>query len=116
MGRLPARLRSRRGHRQDGGLRRRRSTGEEGRAWQAAADTFARFDAADYYLFSIPMWNHQVPYILKQFIDVVNQPGMVFAFDPVEGYRGLLTGKKAAVIYTGAVYGEDAGRRSASTT
>lgn len=83
--------------------------GEEGRAWQAAADTFARFDAADHYLFTVPMWNHQVPYILKQFIDVVSQPGMVFAFDPVEGYRGLLTGKRAAVIYTGAVYGEGRG-------
>ena len=84
--------------------------GEEARAWQAATDTFVRFDAADCYLFSVPMWNHQVPYILKQFIDVVSQPGMVFAFDPVEGYRGLLTGKRAAVIYTGAVYGEARGK------
>ncbi len=56
-------------------------------------------------LFSIPMWNHGIPYILKQFIAVVSQPGMVFAFDPVAGYTGLLTGKKAAVIYTSAVYG-----------
>ena len=28
------------------------------------------------------MWNHGVPYILKQFIDVVSQPGLVFGFDP----------------------------------
>ena len=46
-----------------------------------------------------------MPYILKQFIDVVSQPGMVFSFDPEHGYTGLLTGKKAAVIYTSAVYG-----------
>jgi FMN-dependent NADH-azoreductase len=83
--------------------------GEEGRAWQDAVDTFERFDAADHYLFSVPMWNHQVPYILKQFIDVVSQPGLVFGFDPAQGYRGLLRGKKAAVIYTGAVYGEGRG-------
>ena len=45
-------------------------------------DTFRRFDAADRYLFSVPMWNAGVPYILKQFIDVVSQPGLVFGFDP----------------------------------
>jgi FMN-dependent NADH-azoreductase len=67
--------------------------------------TFERFDEADTYLLSVPMWNSGVPYILKQFIDTVSQPGMVFNFDPVEGYSGLLTGKKAIVIYTSAVYG-----------
>ncbi|WP_129787217.1 FMN-dependent NADH-azoreductase [Promicromonospora panici] len=84
-------------------------SGEGVAAWAAAKATFARFDAADRYLFSVPMWNAGVPYILKQFIDVVSQPGMVFGFDPVTGYEGLLTGKKAAVIYTGAVWGEDRG-------
>jgi FMN-dependent NADH-azoreductase len=79
-------------------------TGEQAAAWQAAKDTFERFNAADEYLFTVPMWNHGIPYILKQFIDVVSQPGMVFGFDPVAGYTGLLTGKKAAVIYTSAVY------------
>jgi FMN-dependent NADH-azoreductase len=78
-------------------------------AWQAAVDTFRRFDSADRYLFSIPMWNHGVPYILKQFIDVVSQPGMVFGFDPERGYTGLLANKKAAVVYTSAVYGPDRG-------
>jgi FMN-dependent NADH-azoreductase len=80
-------------------------TGEQAAAWQAVKDTFERFDAADEYLFTVPMWNHGIPYILKQFIDVVSQPGMVFAFDPLAGYTGLLADKKAAVIYTSAVYG-----------
>lgn len=78
-------------------------------AWDDAVAAFRRFDAADVYLFSVPMWNHGVPYILKQFIDVVSQPGMVFGFDPEAGYTGLLTGKRAAVIYTSAVYGDDRG-------
>ncbi len=77
------------------------------RAWAAAQATFRRFDAADRYLFSVPMWNHGVPYILKQFIDVVSQPGMVFGFDAATGYQPLLHGKKAAVVYTSAVYGPD---------
>ena len=41
----------------------------------------------------------------SSFIDVVSQPGMVFSFDPELGYTGLLTGRKAAVVYTSAVYG-----------
>ena len=80
-------------------------TGEQADAWRAARSTFERFAAADEYLFTVPMWNHGIPYILKQFIDVVSQPGMAFGFDPTDGYTGLLTGKKATVIYTSAVYG-----------
>src|SRR6185436_13137773 len=80
-----------------------------GDAWRAAVDTFHRFDSADRYLFSVPMWNHGVPYILKQFIDVVSQPGLVFGFDPERGYTGLLKNKRAAVIYTSAVYGPERG-------
>ena len=45
--------------------------GDGADAWQRARATFDRFDAADRYLFSVPMWNAGVPYILKQFIDVV---------------------------------------------
>ena len=85
--------------------------GAQARAWDRARRAFHRFDAADAYLFSVPMWNGGVPYVLKQLIDVVSQPGMVFGFDPVEGYSGLLTGKKAVLLLTSAVYGPD---RSAS--
>lgn len=84
-------------------------TGPGADAWAAARATFERFAAADRYLFSVPMWNAGVPYILKQFIDVVSQPGMVFGFDPERGYTGLVTGRKAAVVYTSAVYGDGRG-------
>jgi FMN-dependent NADH-azoreductase len=84
-------------------------SGPGAEAWRAAGATFRRFADADRYLFSVPMWNSGVPYILKQFIDVVSQPGMVFGFDAERGYTGLVTGRKAAVIYTGAVYGDDRG-------
>jgi FMN-dependent NADH-azoreductase len=87
----------------------REPIGEQHAAWTRAQAAFQRFAAADYYLFSVPMWNHGVPYILKQFIDVVSQPGMVFSFDPERGYTGLLTGKRAVAVYTSAVYGDDRG-------
>ena len=79
--------------------------GEQAQAWAAVKATFERFNAADTYLFSVPMWNHGIPYVLKQLIDVISQPGMVFGFDPEAGYTGLLTGKRAVALYTGAVYG-----------
>jgi FMN-dependent NADH-azoreductase len=85
--------------------------GEQAAAWEAAKAAFARFDAADRILFSVPMWNTGVPYILKQFVDVVSQPGLVFGVDAVTGYEGLLTGrgKRAAVVYTSAVWGPGLG-------
>jgi FMN-dependent NADH-azoreductase len=84
-----------------------RPKGAQADAWQSALATFARFDAADRLLFSVPMWNSGVPYILKQFIDVVSQPGAVFGVDAETGYVPLLAGrgKRAAVIYTSAVWG-----------
>ncbi|MGH2713762.1 MAG: FMN-dependent NADH-azoreductase [Thermoleophilaceae bacterium] len=79
-------------------------TGEQAEAWAEVQRVFARFDAADRYLFAVPMWNAGVPWVLKHFIDTITQPGMVFGFDPAAGYQPLLTGKKAAIIYTSGVY------------
>jgi FMN-dependent NADH-azoreductase len=86
-------------------------TGDEARAWRAVQAAVARFLAADRLLFSVPMWNAGVPYVLKQFIDVVSQPGTIFKVDPRTGYEHLMAGeeKKAAVIYTSAVWGPDLG-------
>ncbi|HKH25418.1 MAG TPA: NAD(P)H-dependent oxidoreductase, partial [Acidimicrobiales bacterium] len=78
-------------------------------AWREVTAAFERFAAADQYLFSVPMWNASVPYKFKLLIDVVSQPGMVFSFDPVEGYTGLLPGRRAAVLYTAAIYGPGRG-------
>jgi FMN-dependent NADH-azoreductase len=83
--------------------------GAAAQAWERATATFRRFDSYDRYLFSVPMWNAGIPYVLKQFIDVVSQPGMVFGFDPTDGYTGLLTGKKAVLLLTSAVYGPGRG-------
>jgi FMN-dependent NADH-azoreductase len=83
-------------------------SGDEGQAWAEVQRVFARFDAADEYLFTVPMWNHGVPWVLKHLIDTISQPGMVFGFDPQTGYTGLLAGKRAVVVYTGAVYYEGA--------
>ncbi|WP_018503124.1 FMN-dependent NADH-azoreductase [Parafrankia discariae] len=73
--------------------------------WAQARSVFDRFAAAETYLFNIPMWNAGVPYVLKQWIDIVTQPGWAFGFDPVAGYSGLLGGgRRAVVVYTSGVY------------
>src|SRR5436309_872600 len=51
-------------------------TPEQAAAWAEVRATFDRLNHADYLLFSVPMWNSGIPYILKQFIDVVSQPGL----------------------------------------
>ena len=81
--------------------------GDSAAAWDTAHKTFVRFNSARHLLFSVPMWNAGIPYILKQLIDVISQPGMVFGVDPRDGYSHLLEGQgnKAAVIYTSAVWG-----------
>ena len=86
-------------------------TGDAAAAWDRVHDTFARFDRADRLLFSVPMWNGGIPYILKQFIDVISQPGMIFGVDPYTGYEHLLAGRgtRAAIIYTSAVWGPQLG-------
>jgi FMN-dependent NADH-azoreductase len=83
-------------------------SGDQAAAWAEVQRIFARFDAADEYLFTVPMWNHGVPWVLKHLIDTISQPGMVFGFDPATGYTGLLAGKRAVVVYTSAVYHEGA--------
>lgn len=81
-----------------------RPSGRLATVWDSIGEVFTRFDAADRYLFGVPMWNGGVPWVLKQYIDTVTQPGLLFSFDPDTGYSGLLTGKRAAVIYTSSVY------------
>lgn len=73
-------------------------------AWESARAVFDQFAAADAYVFNIPMWNAGVPYVLKQWIDIITQPGWSFGFDPEKGYSGLMEGKQAVAIHTSGVY------------
>ncbi len=72
--------------------------------WNQIIEITQRFIDADQYVFSVPMWNGGVPYKLKQYIDIITQPGLTFEFDPQTGYKGLLQNKKANVFYTSGVF------------
>ena len=79
-------------------------SGAEQTAWQTVTAEAQRFAAADKYLFSVPMWNFGLPYVLKHYIDVITQPGLTWSFSPATGYAGLLTGKVAVVYSSGGAY------------
>lgn len=83
-------------------------TAQQQAQWDTARATFERFAAADRYLFNIPMWNNGIPYVLKWWIDVISQPGWTFNIDE-DGYAGLMTGKKAAVVYTSGTFAQSRG-------
>jgi FMN-dependent NADH-azoreductase len=85
-------------------------TPEQAKAWARVVNVIDRFKSADWYLFSIPMWNFGIPYVLKHWIDVIVQPGLTFSFSPAEGYKGLVLNKKAVTVYArGGAYGPGTG-------
>ncbi|UGY17306.1 NAD(P)H-dependent oxidoreductase [Bradyrhizobium septentrionale] len=65
----------------------------------AVAERLAlRLSLADRVLISTPMWNFGIPYKLKQWLDVIIQPGLTFRFDPALGYLPLLKDRPTIVI------------------
>ncbi len=76
--------------------------------WKNVESLISQFKAADKYVLAVPMWNFGIPYRLKHYIDILVQPGYTFAFNPQEGYKGLVTGKPAFVAYSrGGEYAPD---------
>ena len=74
-------------------------TPDEQKGWKVVEEVIGAFKAADLYVFAIPMWNFSIPYKLKQYIDVLVQPGYTFSYSPEEGYGGLVTGKRAFIAF-----------------
>ncbi len=86
-------------------------TGEERAAWAEVERVARDFASADKYLLTTPMWNFGIPYRLKQYIDIIVQPGLTFSFSPEAGYQGLVTGKPILVVYArGGDYAAEASR------
>ena len=81
-------------------------TAEERQAWDAVEKVITHFKDADKYVISLPMWNFGIPYRLKQYIDILVQPGYTFTADE-NGYEGLIKNKPLVVIYArGGAYPE----------
>jgi FMN-dependent NADH-azoreductase len=70
----------------------------EAGAWAEIARMIDRVRAADSVLIATPMWNFGPPYKLKHWIDLITQPGLSFAFDPLKGYTPLLEPRPTTVV------------------
>jgi FMN-dependent NADH-azoreductase len=66
-------------------------------AWTEIEKVIKRFLSADAYLISTPMWNFNVPYLLKQYIDLIIQPRYMFRYT-ANGPEGMIKNKKMVVI------------------
>jgi FMN-dependent NADH-azoreductase len=72
---------------------------EQKQIWKKIESIIEQFTSADKYVLAVAMWNFSIPYKLKQYIDVLVQPGYTFTYSDQKGYQGLVKGKPAAVFY-----------------
>ncbi|MHC4726789.1 MAG: FMN-dependent NADH-azoreductase [Planctomycetota bacterium] len=71
----------------------------EQQAWKDVEQVIEQFTSADKYVLAVPMWNFSIPYRLKQYIDLLVQPGYTFSYSPEAGYKGLVSGKPILVVF-----------------
>ena len=72
-------------------------TGSLKAAWKPVESQIERFLKADGYLISTPMWNFNIPYPLKQYIDIIVQPKYLFQYTAT-GPEGLAKNRKMVII------------------
>lgn len=73
-------------------------TDQQRDAFAVAERLAIRLALAERVLISTPMWNFGIPYRLKQWFDVIVQPGLTFRYDAAQGYLPLLTDRPTVVI------------------
>lgn len=69
------------------------------RIWDKIVSVIEEFKSADKYVIAVPMWNFSIPYRLKQYIDIIVQPGYTFTVDKDGNYEGLVKGKPVFIAY-----------------
>ena len=71
----------------------------ERRVWSEVVSLIDEFKSADKYVIATPMWNFSIPYRLKQYIDIIVQPGHTFTVTADGNYEGLVKGRPVFVAY-----------------
>jgi FMN-dependent NADH-azoreductase len=91
-------------------MRGKEHSPEQLQAWKKVEQIIEQFKSADKYILAVPMWNFSIPYRLKQYIDIIVQPGYTFGYSDEKGYEGLAGPKPFAVVYArGGKYDADSG-------
>ena len=76
---------------------------EQADAWLDLKKWTDQFLSFDSYLIATPMWNFGIPYRLKQYIDIVTQPGLTFYNDSDGNVEGLAQGRRAIIVAASAM-------------
>jgi FMN-dependent NADH-azoreductase len=71
----------------------------EQEAWKDVEQVIEQFISANKYVLAVPMWNFSIPYRLKQYIDLLVQPGYTFSYSEEAGYQGLVSGKPMLAVF-----------------
>ncbi len=72
---------------------------DDRRIWDKIVSIIEEFKSADIYVIATPMWNFSIPYRLKQYIDIIVQPGYTFTVDKSGNYQGLVKEKAVFIAY-----------------
>ena len=72
---------------------------QELKVWKNVESVIKQFTSADKYVLAVPMWNFGIPYRLKQYVDILVQPGYTFSYSEDKGYEGLVVGKPLLAVY-----------------
>ena len=72
---------------------------DDRRIWDQIVSIIDEFKSSDKYVMAVPMWNFSIPYRLKQYIDIIVQPGYTFTVDSGGNYQGLVKDKPVFVAY-----------------
>jgi FMN-dependent NADH-azoreductase len=76
---------------------------EQADAWRDLKKWTDQFLSFDGYLIATPMWNFGIPYRLKQYIDILTQPGLTFRNDSLGNVEGLAKGRRALIVAASAM-------------
>lgn len=86
-------------------------TENDRKTWDAVVSVIDKFKAADKYVLATPMWNFSIPYRLKQYIDIIVQPGLTFTITEDGQNQGLVGDKPIFIAYArGGAYPPGSGR------
>jgi FMN-dependent NADH-azoreductase len=66
-------------------------------SWKKVTELAEHFISYDLFLITAPMWNFSIPYMLKHYIDVIMQAGILFSFT-AHGPQGLMKYEKMVCI------------------
>lgn len=72
---------------------------EDAAVWDGIVAVINEFKAAKKYVLAVPMWNFSIPWRLKQYLDIIIQPGHTFTVKEGGGYDGMVKGKPVFVAY-----------------